>query len=1736
MIHKNKKIQRTKWKIPIFLLVFLIITAWLFSGYPPIWQEPRIPPLPEEAKASISSGTVGTEVNFNGTNPTISITTVATDDFCVFQAFDMNATAPSGITETSGSDTWTAASNPGTTDVWIGQWYLNNPTPESKTIQLTITSGRGFMNVVCFQGTEPTSPINDARSLGTTNTSGDPVSHSFTTDYDNSWIVSVCGSAWSTTPTLGAGQNSIWSNTQGGGTKYAAAGSDELLSTAGSDTQSCDMSRSAADKGIHSIEVREYVVPTITVTGNVYSDETPTFYNCNSDPLTIKIGVDGGAATTGPCTATNGTYSIDVPQPAGPGSEVIVYIDSGETPNATTITLAADSASDIIGLHLYQNRVAVTYEDGSSITNTNLYDADNTDAGIRYEVTGTDLLTDSGMELHVWTGKTYDPGGEVDTTSGDLHLDDTSTAYIDAAGSVIDGNIIVDGGSSPTTLQFQANTTVAGGAITTPDGGGTNAVINTSGSPTVTITGTGDIGGGTSPSITFSGLIIGTGTAAATTVVSSMIVEGTLDVDTGDSLSINSSQTVTHTGATMTLDGDIVGAGTLRFTDASGGPGAGAGTLSAIVRYDASAGNIASTTFDARTYSGVVEIFSDDSAVAAREVAMANATYTLSGGTSHLYVINNSNSWDLTLDGALNPTVSVGGNLDYTGSGSNSEIITSGNATWTVSDSVTFTDGTYTATAGNTLVMSGSGTLTHAAQDLQNLTLSGGSITMAAATYNIAGNLNLSGTVDGSSATVNMTGTSNSIVGGTNTLNVLNIDPASAGTITLQTSALTVTSTLTVAAGDELVINTTTLTHTDSSDVAGSGNITGTGTLIFDDGSGGPGTTITTLSSAVRFDASGGNVATGTFDVRAYEGRIEFYADNSGPDAPRSVAMAASTYTFSGASSHLYIINDNDTHTLTLDGALNPTVNIEGDLDFTGGGGSSEEITTGTGVWTVSGSINLTDGNVAFTAGNIFQVNGSSKTITSDSESFLNFSVTGTGDVSNIDQLNVTGDFSIGATATFTHGNNVDFLSTGTGDTAFVIADGGTFDSSGAGTGKLILDGADASFDDQTDPGEQNMGDVQIGQSPGTTKLRSDFAADSLTIADGDVFETHGWEVDIVGNIDCLGTCTFDLQDDIPNRDTTNPTTVTFGGNWTMSATGTFIPFTNSIVRPDGTADQTVTTNSKAFWDFYIINTGGANDDIIISSGTFDVDGDLTVQDGELDLNTNNPTTDVEGDITITTVLTASGTNPINAAGNWDNNGTFTSNSGTVNFDSDNAATVEAGAQSFGVVVFNHASGEWTVQTNDMTTSGDLTLTAATAFNLEAGRTLEVQGNFTLTILDAVTSWGAGSTLYLNGSGGMWEINTKGHGGDTFVTLQIGTSEDIAMWDSQASAYSVGAGGCLYSQDHEDLGGSLYIDGTCSTRTGGEWWNYADDFDGTGGANRQVSVSMDDGASYTVDSGETLEITGESASANPTLITRDTTGTYSMTIDGTIDAQYYEFDYMDANGLNITSTATVTELSDGSFDNAGEGSASYITVTGITSDDEFRNNIFDDNGDGVDGSALYNVNADNSGGSIYWKFLLWDGNKGGEINDNEANGATVDWSENLSFVISDNIMDLGVISNQVIGTDSHNLTVTTNAVNGYGCSVVEDGNLRNGANFITDVADNTVSVGVEEYGISCTAGADCQLSGFDVAITGSPLEVASNGARVTASATTMTYEAAATGTTAGVTYSHEVTFTCAGDF
>ena len=56
-------------KISRFLLVFILIFAWIFSGWPQVWQNPPVPPQPKKAKAAVPAGVIVAWPNASSTIP-----------------------------------------------------------------------------------------------------------------------------------------------------------------------------------------------------------------------------------------------------------------------------------------------------------------------------------------------------------------------------------------------------------------------------------------------------------------------------------------------------------------------------------------------------------------------------------------------------------------------------------------------------------------------------------------------------------------------------------------------------------------------------------------------------------------------------------------------------------------------------------------------------------------------------------------------------------------------------------------------------------------------------------------------------------------------------------------------------------------------------------------------------------------------------------------------------------------------------------------------------------------------------------------------------------------------------------------------------------------------------------------------------------------------------------------------------------------------------------------------------------------------------------------------------------------------------------------------------------------------------------------------------------------------------------------------------------------------------------
>jgi hypothetical protein len=130
----------------------------------------------------------------------------------------------------------------------------------------------------------------------------------------------------------------------------------------------------------------------------------------------------------------------------------------------------------------------------------------------------------------------------------------------------------------------------------------------------------------------------------------------------------------------------------------------------------------------------------------------------------------------------------------------------------------------------------------------------------------------------------------------------------------------------------------------------------------------------------------------------------------------------------------------------------------------------------------------------------------------------------------------------------------------------------------------------------------------------------------------------------------------------------------------------------------------------------------------------------------------------------------------------------------------------------------------------------------------------------------------------------------------------------------------------------------------------------------------------------------------------------------------------------------------------------------------------------------------------------------------------------------LSLTLSTTTLNLGQLSPSSVSTAVVTTTVNTDSVTGYTLSLSETGNLVSGGNDINDVADGSVTAGVEEYGF-VGAGAD-SLIGVDTAITGVDQSIATNVAPATNRVGVFTFKASIQqNLTRQGSYSHTATFT-----
>jgi hypothetical protein len=541
-----------------------------------------------------------------------------------------------------------------------------------------------------------------------------------------------------------------------------------------SDTATSDDSSSGAWR-CHTLVFNEEVVAD-SWTGVAYTDDDE---GTGLGSTSICAAVNGGASPACNTTDGSGNFTIDTSN-AAVGDQLTFYVDGATSGNTVTVS---DGGDIIAGdnLRVYQNHVVVRYEQGSSITinDMSLYDDDDNSADMLYTAAtfpSDSLSVESTHELFVdndftfapggnvtqvhdvevaglWSaaaGETITldgtfnvrPGGEFSPSTGTVTFDATTgTEDLITAGTGTLYNLTVDDADGATsgylTVQVQDpldvdnDFTISSGRVDTVSGENnqitvgnifTNDGIFTAQNGAVVLDGTtGTITGTTDPA--FYDLTIDP-TSAGTITLSNTepSVSNLLTVANGDTLSIVAGVTLTHSG-TLSLDGTISGSGTYSYIGSDTLPAT--GNLNGPVRYNASNGN---KTVSDRDYGGDLELFSNSGSE--RTITLGSAEGQTINVSGNLYIIADGGQ-NLNVAGqTYNPTVNITGNLDFTGGGAGTEVITSGSSPWNITGSVDFTGGTYNASVNNSLRMDGASTsITTNGQTLYNFEVFGGSVT-----------------------------------------------------------------------------------------------------------------------------------------------------------------------------------------------------------------------------------------------------------------------------------------------------------------------------------------------------------------------------------------------------------------------------------------------------------------------------------------------------------------------------------------------------------------------------------------------------------------------------------------------------------------------------------------------------------------------------------------------------------------------------------------------------------------------------------------------------------------------------------------------------------------------------------------------------------------------------------------------------------------------------------------------
>ncbi|NLR80211.1 hypothetical protein [Chitinophaga eiseniae] len=277
---------------------------------------------------------------------------------------------------------------------------------------------------------------------------------------------------------------------------------------------------------------------------------------------------------------------------------------------------------------------------------------------------------------------------------------------------------------------------------------------------------------------------------------------------------------------------------------------------------------------------------------------------------------------------------------------------------------------------------------------------------------------------------------------------------------------------------------------------------------------------------------------------------------------------------------------------------------------------------------------------------------------------------------------------------------------------------------------------------------------------------------------------------------------------------------LSIGGNFNYTS-GTFTAGSGTVIY-NGAALQSV---AGLTYNHLTVNKS-ANSAQINSSTT--VNGNLTVSSGDLSV---NAATTVTGDIALSAGATANGGSAaISLSGNWNNSGTFTPSTGTVNFTGSNAQNISS--TTFNNLVVNKTGGTASL-TGNIVVNGNISVNAGTlglatfaANRATQGGILTVANGSLLTV-GGTANFPANYSQYQLGNTSTVNYNAAGAqtvaGGVSYGFLTLGGSGT----KTQAANFTV-------NNDLTIGSGVTYSAGAFTTNLYGNWINSGTFSGGTG--------------------------------------------------------------------------------------------------------------------------------------------------------------------------------------------------------------------------------------------------------------------------------------------------------------